>query len=94
MTLLLSKLANDGAALVDVFTIIRCDSALGVTVATSQVDRITYAKMSSGAGHDRIEAMVKSASNVVVSAVPSGTNIPDGARTPNAPRKMGPHHQP
>ena len=79
MTLFLSKLANDGAALVDVFTITRCDSALGVTAATSQVDRITYAKTSSGAGQDRIEALVQSAGNVVVSAVPNGTNIPDGA---------------
>ena len=79
MTLFLSKLANDGAALVDVFTITRCDSALGVTAATSQVDRITYAKTSSGAGQDRIEALVQSAGNVVISAVPNGTNIPDGA---------------
>ena len=56
MTLFLSKLANDGAALVDVFTIVRCDSALGTTTATNQVDRVTYAKTSSGAGQDRIEA--------------------------------------
>jgi hypothetical protein len=79
VTLFLSKLANNGAALVDVFTIVRCDSALGVTTATNQVDRITYAKTSSGAGQDRIEALVQSAGNIVVSAVTSGTNIPDGA---------------
>jgi hypothetical protein len=79
VTLFLSKLANDGAALVDVFTITRCDSALGVTGATSEVDRVTYTKTSSGAGQNRIEELVQSAGNVVVSAVPNGTNIPDGA---------------
>lgn len=79
MTLFLSKLANDGAALVDLFTITRCDSALGTTPATSQVDQVTYTKTTSGAGQDRIQALVQSAGNVVVSAVPSGTTIPDGA---------------
>lgn len=79
MTLFLSKLANDGAALVDLFTITRCDAALGTTVGTSQVDQVNYAKTTSGAGQDRIEALVQSAGNVVVSAVPNGTTIPDGA---------------
>lgn len=79
VTLFLSKLANTGAALVDVFTIVRCDSALGVDTATAEVDRISYAKTSTGAGQDRIEALVQSAGNVVVSAVPNGTTIPDGA---------------
>ncbi|WP_146256095.1 hypothetical protein [Aestuariivirga litoralis] len=79
MTLFLSKLANTGAALVDVFTIVRCDSALGSDTINAQVDRISYAKTSSGAGQDRIEALVQSAGNVVVSAVPNGTTIPDGS---------------
>lgn len=79
MPLFLSKLANSGAATVDLFTIVRCDAALGIDPATNEVDRVAYVKTSSGAGQDRIEALVQSAGNVVISAVPNGTTIPDGS---------------
>lgn len=79
MPLFLSRLANDGAALVDVFTITRCDGGLGVDAAGPQVDRITYQKTAAGAGQDRIEALVNIPTNIVISAVPAGTLVDVGA---------------
>ncbi len=79
MSLFISRLANDGAALSDVFSITRCDANLGQNPVNSQVDRIAYTKTSSGAGQDRIEALVGAAGDVVVSAFPAGSQIPDGS---------------
>ena len=79
MPLFLSKLANDGAALVDVFTITRCDGGLGVEASGPQVDKLIYQKSAAGAGQDRIEALINIAANIVISAFPAGTLIDVGA---------------
>lgn len=78
MPLLVNKLADAGAASVDLFSITRCDGGLGQETATSEVDRVIYTKSAAGAGQNRIEALVTGAGVVVVSAAPSGTTIPDG----------------
>lgn len=78
MPLFVSKLADAGAAAVDLFSITRCDGGLGQQVFNSQIDRVIYAKTASGTGQDRIEALVNGATSVAVSAAPAGTTIPDG----------------
>ena len=78
MSLFINKLANSGAALVDLMSIVRCDSGLGQTDINNQVTKVTYTKSVAGVGQNRIEALVASAANVAISAAPTGTAIPDG----------------
>jgi hypothetical protein len=80
MPLFLSLVAKSGAALVDLFTIVRCDANLGSnTVAGNNLfDAVTYAKSVAGAGQDRIQALVGLAANVSIHALTTGSTIPDG----------------
>ncbi len=78
MPLFISKLANSSAAVVDLFTITRCDGNLGQSSSGPDVDAVEYTKSAAGGGQDRIEALVQSAGNVIISAAPAGTLIPDG----------------
>lgn len=78
MPLFLNRSTDTGASLADLFVIVRCDGGLGQVTGTGQVDQVTYAKSGAGAGQDRIEALVGGTGNIVISAAPSGTLIPDG----------------
>lgn len=79
MPLFINRLSGSAAdATADLFAIVRCDGGLGQSDVNNQVTRISYSKTNAGAGQDRIEALVNSAGNVVITAAPSGTMIPDG----------------
>ena len=80
MPLFVSKLGNTEAqAMADLFTIVRCDGGLGQTdVPGGQVAKVSYAKTASGAGQDRIQALVGLAADIAITAAPTGATIPDG----------------
>lgn len=78
MPLFISKLGNLGQATADLFTIVRCDGGIGQTDVNSQVAKVTYTKSTSGAGQDRIQALVALAADIAITAAPTGANIPDG----------------
>lgn len=77
MPLFLSRLANDGAAIVDLFTITRCDGGLGLEDAGTQLVKVIYSKSSSGAGQDRIATLVGLPATIIISAA-AGRTIDDG----------------
>src|SRR5437868_8093779 len=62
----------------DLFTIVRCDGAIGETDVNPQVVRVTYAQSAAGAGQDRIQELVGLGANIAISAAGTGTLIPDG----------------
>lgn len=79
MPLFISKLANPGQATADLFTIVRCDGGIGQTDVNAQVSQVTYTKTApGGTGQNRIEALVGLATNIAISAAPTGTTFPDG----------------
>jgi hypothetical protein len=77
MALFLSTAADSMNALIDLFSIVRCDANLGQNDIPGFV-RITYAKSGPGAGQDRIEELVGVGPAISVHALTSGTNVPDG----------------
>ena len=80
MPLFLSTIANAGAALVDLFTIARCDANLGSSPVpgNNDFDRVMYVESAAGAGQDRIQALVGLAANVSIHALTTGSMVPDG----------------
>lgn len=77
MPLFLSLLVDSMQDQADLFSIVRCDGGLGIGAATPKCRASHTIKPLQGL--DKTEAIVGLATNIVISAAPAGTQIPDGA---------------